>query len=234
MRQAVRSIRAEARVDQRGKQGRLRGTVLMFVEQENRVRFDVMTQFGPAAILTSDGERFAFSDLRKNRFIEGLTCPENIRRLLGISLSAQQITLLLLGNTPVLRNATGRISCTPDGYYRVLLRSSEGVRQEIDLDPHESDREFPAARQRLNLLRSEVYGPNGQSKWRVTYDDYRLISQGKTNVNMPFRVQIEQTTLDSDIVVHFKSIVLNPRVPPTAFTQEPLVGMRIEEMACEP
>ncbi|MCG8555331.1 MAG: hypothetical protein MJD61_08600, partial [Proteobacteria bacterium] len=57
-RAGVRGLQAEARVDQRGTEGRVRGTVWMFVERPSRVRFDVMTQFGPASVLTSDGRVF--------------------------------------------------------------------------------------------------------------------------------------------------------------------------------
>jgi hypothetical protein len=49
-----------------------------------RLRFDAMTQFGPAAILTSDGQRFAYSDLRSRRFLTGETCERNIARFLEI------------------------------------------------------------------------------------------------------------------------------------------------------
>ena len=52
----IRSLRAEAKIDQRGQEGRIKGRVLMFVERPDRVRFDAMTQFGPALILTSDGQ----------------------------------------------------------------------------------------------------------------------------------------------------------------------------------
>jgi hypothetical protein len=234
MRQAVRAIRAEARVDQHGKEGRVRGTVLMFVEQENRVRFDVMTQFGPAVILTSNGKRFAYSDLRKSRFIEGSTCPENIRRLLGISLSAKQITLLLLGKTPVIENATSNIVCTSDGYYRITFIAADGFRQEIDLEPYESDINAPPAKQRLRLLRSEVFGPKGKSKWRVTYDDYSAISIGNAKIDMPFRVRIEQPAIGTDTLVRFKKIDLNPKIPVQAFSQEPRAGMKREEVVCTP
>lgn len=234
MRQAVRAIRAEARVDQRGREGRVRGTVLMFVEHESRVRFDVMTQFGPAAILTSNGERFAYSDLRKNRFIEGSTCPQNIRKLLGISLSARQITLLLLGKTPVLENATGDIVCTSDGFYQITFSTTEGFRQEIDLEPYDSDLSAPPAEQRLRLLRSEVFGPKGQSKWCVTYDDYRTISLDNAKIVMPFRIRIEQTATRTDTLVRFKRIDLNPDIPAGAFSQEPRTGMKREEITCTP
>ena len=107
-------MRAEARVDQRATGGRIKGTVLMFVEQSGRVRFDVMTQFGPIAILTSDGAHFAYSDLREKRYLSGETCPENIARLLGVPLSAQETARFLLGGTPVLEYTKAELTHTDD------------------------------------------------------------------------------------------------------------------------
>jgi hypothetical protein len=205
----------------------------MFVERENRVRFDVMTQFGPAAILTSDGERFAFADLRKNLFTEGPTCPENIDRLLGVRLSAEQITLLLLGTTPVLDNATSRIEWSSDGFYRITLNAKDGSRQEVDFQPNECDLNAEPEKQRLSLLRTELFEPSGKSRWRVTYDDYRKISKDTPDVRMPFWVRIEQSILGSDTVVRFKEVTLNPEIPPGVFTQKPRMGMKHEEVVCK-
>ena len=106
------SIKAEARVTQWGRNGRIRGTVLMFLEQPDRVRFDVMTQVGPAAVLTSDGESFQLSDLREGVFLHGPTCPENIARLLGISVDAKNVVRLLTGDTPKIDLNT---RCIRDG-----------------------------------------------------------------------------------------------------------------------
>ena len=96
------SIKAEARVTQWARNGRIRGTVLMFLQRPDRVRFDVMTQVGPAAVLTSDGESFQLSDLREGAFLHGPTCPENIARLLGISVDAENVLRLLTGDTPMM------------------------------------------------------------------------------------------------------------------------------------
>src|SRR5688572_27303436 len=104
LRSPALAIRAEARVDQRGRDGRIRGTVLMFIERPENVRFDAMTQFGPAAILTSDGTGFALTDLRENRYLVGQTCPRNIARLLGIPLAGSEVTRLLLGDTPFIEH----------------------------------------------------------------------------------------------------------------------------------
>ena len=229
----IGAMRGEARVDQRGDEGRIKGTVLMFVMRPNRVRFDAMTQFGPAAILTSDGDRFAYSDLRKQRFLTGETCPYNIARLLNVPLTVEQTTELLLGGTPVLPGARAAIGWHPDGYYHVRLRTDSGARQELDYTISEHDRELPPSRQSLQLRRSEVYDTKGRTVWRMTYDDYRQVRRGTYTVGMPFEVRVEQPAAGRDTLIRFKEITLDPAIPGNAFEQTPRGGMEIEEAACE-
>jgi hypothetical protein len=228
----VASIRAEARVDQRGARGRIKGTVLMFVRRPASVRLDAMTQFGPAAVLTSDGGRFAYSDLRNRRFITGGTCPKNIARFLNIALSVDQTTLLLLGGTPVIVHEAASIVWNEDGFYRVSLRAPGGARQEVDLGI--DDANAPRARQALRLLRSEIYDSRGHSQLRLSYDDYRSLPLGTFRVAMPFVVRVEQPTVGADTRIRFKQIALDGDVPAEAFEQVPLPGMQEEDASCDP
>ena len=229
----LRSIRAEARVDQRGRQGRIRGTVYLFAERPDRVRLDAMTQFGPAAILTSNGGRFAYTDLRKNRFYEGTTCPANIERLLGLRLSVEETTSFLLGQPPVIVGDRASIGCTRDGYYRVELRAADGRRQQIDISVRESDLNAPPERQRLRLARSELYDRDGRTIWRATFSDYRVLAFSGSGVAMPFEVSVQQPAAGSDTLVRFQSMEANPEIPPSAFFQTARPGLSIEETPCE-
>ena len=232
-RAVVQSIQAEARVDQRGAHGRIKGTVLMFVQRPDRVRFDVMTQFGPAAILTSDGERFAFSDLRERRYLTGPTCPKNIARLLNIPLNVEETTLLLLGGTPVLAQQRARIDWNSDGFYRLHITGRDGRRQEVDFGISEHDAKLPKARQQLRLLRSEIYDARGDTQWRVSYGEYRPLQLGTLRVAMPFLVRVEQPKIGADTLIRFKQMNLEATVPQDAFMQVPLPGMHQEDANCD-
>jgi hypothetical protein len=226
------SMRAEARVDQRAKSGRIRGTVLMFVEESGRVRFDVMTQFGPIAILTSDGAHFAYSDLREKRYLSGETCPENIARLLGVPLSAQETARFLLGGTPVLEQASAKLTQTEDGHYLLSLQAA-GARQELELSVYPQDLSQPPAQQRLALVRSELWGERGAHVWRVSYSDLSPLRLNGRELLVPMRVRIEQSSQGSDTLVQFKTIAENPRIPDDAFVQSPRPGMQEEAAPCE-
>jgi hypothetical protein len=226
-------MRAEARVDTRGHEGRVRGTVMMFLERPDRVRFDVLTQFGAAAVLTSDGERFQLADLRENRFLEGPTCPSNIARLLGVSLEGSEVARFLMGDTPRLSPAESSMTCEGSGY-TVTLRAPDGRRQELTFLVPTSDRNAPPAQQRLRLTRSQLFDREGDTVWRVSYDDYQTVRDGDQEVELPFVVHFEDERHGADTLVRFREIALNVTVPEGAFSQTPAPGLVREYVACEP
>jgi outer membrane lipoprotein-sorting protein len=221
------SIKAEARVTQWGRNGRIRGTVLMFLERPSRVRFDVMTQIGPAAVLTSDGESFQLSDLRQRVFLHGPTCPENIARLLGISVDAENVLRLLTGDTPTIEATEQSMECR-DGRYVVTLVAADGTTQEVAFSVDDADRDKAPEAQHLTLRRSTERAPDGKTRWEATYDDY-IDVEGQS---FPTNVRFVDKVNDADTAVRVKSISLNPEVPDGAFHQEPSPGMSIEFASC--
>jgi hypothetical protein len=235
--EGLHSIRAEARVDQRAHSGRIRGTVLMFVEDSGRVRFDVMTQFGPIAILTSDGQQFAYSDLREKRYLFGPTCPQNIARLLGVPLSAEETARFLLGGTPLLAHDKEELKLLDNGHYQLSLQGQTGAKQELELSVYPGDEALPPEQQRLTLVRSELWHPDGQQVWRVSYAEHEPIALNGDNKGrsmlVPKRVHIEQSAQSADTLVNFKTITANPTIPEEAFTQSARPGMQEEEATCD-
>jgi len=236
----ARALRAEARVEQWGAEGRIRGTVMMFVERPESVRFDAMTQFGPAVILTSDGERFALTDLRENRYLEGPSCPSNIARLLGIPMSGEDVTLFLLGDSPRLETDNRGISCTSDGTYLVTFHGEGGRRQEIELKvrPWDVEQDAPPSEQRLRMLRSEMFAADGSTEWRATYEDWAVIVDPDSGVEgmgvaLPGMVRFEHPGQDADTTVRFQEVDINVTVPPNAFQQSPRPGIPAEEVSCD-
>lgn len=221
------SIKAEARVTQWARNGRIRGTVLMFLERPSKVRFDVMTQLGPAAVLTSDGEAFQLTDLREGVFLHGPTCPENIARLLGIPVDAENVLRLLTGDTPMIEAIEQSMECR-DARYVVTLVAADGTTQEVAFSVDEADRDRAPEAQRLTLRRSTKRGPDGKTRWEATYDDY-IDVEGQS---FPTSVRFVDQVSGADTSVKVRSISLNPEVPDGAFQQAPSPGMSIEFASC--
>jgi hypothetical protein len=239
MRSPARVVTAEARVERRDPGGRIRGTVFMMLERPDHVRFDAMTQFGPAAILTSDGTTFALADLRENRFFSGPTCAENIARLLGIPMEGEEVAGLILGETPVLRGESA-VVCE-GGRYRVTVTElpDEGGRSQVlEYAVREGDDEAAPLDQRLRLMRSSRFLPDGALEWRVTYEDYRVVADPTDTetpargVAMPFRIRFEHPSQSIDTEVRVQSIELNADIPESSFVQEARPGLFVEPVEC--
>ncbi len=229
----VTTLRAEARVEQRGEGGRLRGTVMMFVERPSSVRFDVMTQFGPAAILTSYGEQFRLLDLRENRFLQGRTCPSNLAKLLGVSLGSEQMVGVLFGAAPEVPVSSRSVTVGGDGLYHVVEQLEGGGRQELDLTIRESDRDVAPEMQVLSLVRVERFGPNGERFFRVDYEGRTERPVDGGVLVFPDVVMFEDFVRNRSVRIRFVSVDANIEVPANAFIQEPPPGVGIEEAACE-
>lgn len=210
-----------------GRDGRIRGTVLMFLQRPGRVRFDVMTQLGPAAVLTSDGESFQLTDLRQGVFMHGPTCPENIARLLGIPVEAENVLRLLTGDTPFIESTEQSMECR-DGLYVVTLRAADGASQEVAFAVPDADRDKPPEEQGLTLRRSIERAPDGTKRWEATYDEYIEVE----GHSFPTNVRFVDEVSGADTSVKVKSISVDPNVPADAFHQEPGAGMSIEFATC--
>jgi hypothetical protein len=228
---AIQSLRAEAKVDQRGKQGRVKGRVLMFVERPDHVRFDAMTQFGPALVLSSDGETFALSDYKEKRFLSGPACERNIARLIGVAISGEAVTRVLLGDVPELSAASETVACSGTGGYAVERRGQDGSHQRIELAVNEADFGKAPGEQRSELRAVTFFNRDNKRLYQVRYEDYKTL--GKAGVRLPFTVRIEDFTNGSDAVLRFQSIDLNVRVPTGAFVQTASPGLRLEDVSCD-
>ncbi len=237
LRRTVHALRAEARVDQRGERGRIRGTVLMYLERPDRVRFDAMTQFGPVAVLTSDGSSFQLFDQREERFLEGPACPANIERLLGIAMSGEDVARLLMGDTPRLTAEEMVMACGDEGYH-ITIRGPDGRRQEIILAPRAADRDAPPERQHLRLRRSTLFHADGRVDWSVSYDDFQVVVDPRDpegrGVAFPFRVRFEDPDAGADTLVRIKEVEILPSPPAReVFRQRPPAGLAVEQVQCE-
>jgi len=222
------SIQAEARVTQQsGRRGRIRGTVLMYLQRPNRIRFDLMTQFGTAAVLTSDGETFQLSDLREGVFMHGPTCPENIARLLGVTVDAENVLRLLTGDTPLIESTRQSMECR-DGRYIVTLFADDGTTQELAFSVDKADRDEPPESQRLTLRRSTERGLDGKTRWEASYDDHIAVD----GHFFPTKIRFVDEVNGTDTSVRVKSIAVDPDIPEGTFRQAPTPGMSIELASC--
>ncbi|MDB4986991.1 MAG: hypothetical protein JWN04_2169 [Myxococcaceae bacterium] len=232
----IRSLRADAKIDQRSKEGRIKGRILMFVERPDRVRFDAMTQFGPALILTSDGQNFALTDFKDNRYMTGPACAKNLGRVVGVALSSREVASVLLGDAPLIGNASSAtrqgLTCNGDGQYVLTRRAADGAHEELAFRVNEADLQKPPAAQRLYLAAVTLWNAAGQRLYRVRYEDYRKVAQHEST-ELPHTVRIDDFVNDSDALLRLSDVAVDVKVPDGAFVQTARAGLKVEEVACD-
>jgi len=218
----ARNLRAQGRADHLGPDGRVRGTVMFFVERDARLRFDALTPADTtAATLTSDGGRFALLDAGENRFYAGPAEPCNIARLLRIPLDGREIVEILLGGTPLVGPAGGaRVTWDDGGFYVLRLASPDGrLRQEVHVS---------GERDRLDVLSSVVRDRRG-TWFRVAYEDHARVG----GVRIPKSIHFEMPREDADVLVRYDDVEVNVEIPPDAFVQTAPEGLHAEEVTCQ-
>lgn len=229
LRARARSMRAEADVDYFDDRGRVHLDAMMLMERPDRVRFDATTSFGSTgAILTSDGRHFALLDLRDNRFLRGQPCARNIARLIGVPLAANDVATLMLGGAPIIAHHSASIRWDSSGYYVVTLRGDHGAVQIVHLALRAGDHTLAPEGQRTRLLMSEVRSGR-RLVFRATFDDWRIVD----GVAMAFRIRFEEPRTETDALLRFSRIELNPELPGYAFSQRAPGGVRIQDVTCD-
>src|SRR5690606_27046549 len=87
----------------------------------------------------------------------------------------EEVTRFLLGETPTIDAVDRTLRCE-GGAYVITLEAADGRRQALALEVRGSDLEAQPEDQQLRLIRSEVFGPDGQTEWRVTFGDYQFVA----------------------------------------------------------
>lgn len=230
-RSVIRTLRAEARVEQWGKKGRVRGTVLLMLERPARVRFDTLTQLGPVSILTSDKGRFALTDLRDNRFVQGTACPANVSMLVGFPMGVQDLLRFLVGDAPSA-DLTGK---GPEVQSLQAAPCKGGV-QVFRLKASHEQRtlHFGRVSDQPVLFLAESRRADGELLWRVRYDRHRPVKDPVTgrSVMIPFRAKFKNPSQKANTTVRFQSVEINVPLPRAAFLQDPSPGLAQTILLC--
>ncbi len=250
--ECLRGVRGEAKIDHMNERGRIRGNLMFFAVEPQLVRFDVVSPFGVTlATLTSDGRRFAMTDLREKKFFEGPASPCNIARLTQVPIPGHALVSLLHGEAPVLVHepAAASIAWRSSGlfsrssFYEVVVASTRDARETIRLVPHPDDFAKPWSEQRVRVLgvrveqqgvvlydadlhdhaRAEMAGPI------VDEDNIEppIPPNGPAcSVDIPRRIHVSVPGTEDDVRFSYTEAKLNPPLPDGVFVQEMPSGVQ--------
>lgn len=248
----ARGVQGEGKLDHMNAAGRVRGDVMLMAVDPDRVRFDVISQFGVTlATLTSDGRRFSFFDMKNKSFLEGPPEPCNIARLTQVRMPAHALVRLMRGEAPLLQHepAAATIEWDGSGYYVVRIPSRHESRQVVHLEPNPDDFHLPYEEQRVRVRyvsvtqRDYIHFEASMSDFEeaVTMppreDELGLDppippSGPACRAEVPRRIHVEVPYTSDDMRFRYEEVGLNPPLPRDVFTQPMPDGVRRQYVQC--
>jgi hypothetical protein len=224
---AVRGINVETRATSWLGGERVRGTVQMLVERSGRLRFEAEVSLqGTVAVLTVDGEQFAFIDHQKHLFRKGPACPANVAAMIRIPLAPAEVAAILLGDIPLPDSSKAAAVEWDSGRGADVLtvESPTGVKLWLGL------RRPNAQVAAWDVVFVEGFVPGARGRWRVSYQDFERVS----GVALPRLVRFAEPGKDFDdgVEIKIRERTVNPSFPEGAFALEPPSGYQVELAAC--
>jgi len=247
-------VRAKATIDHFGKEGRVRGDLMLYGIAPDQLRMDAVSPFGAnLATLASDGKQFSLYDMREKRFLHGPPTPCNIARLTQVPLPGHVLIGLLRGLPPELVHAPGsaKIVWSTEGHYVVTVESQKQAREELAIGVHPDDLAKPWSSQRLRLLSARVDQYDG-TLYRAELEDHRPAATAKAwedpdglpgedippsgpvcNAELPRSIHLEVPPAKSDVLFRYDEVVWNPPLPNGVFTQPTPPGLPSVYVDCQ-
>jgi hypothetical protein len=252
------AVQASAKIDHIGREGRVRGELLLFAARPARMRMDVVSPFGVAlATLTSDGERFGLVDTRNRRMFVGPASACNIARLTTVAIPGHVLVDLFRGEAPVLKHETDATSIAwdPRGYWVLTVTAPARAgrltaREDIRLTPRPEDWKVPWQEQRMRVLDVRVE-EGGYPLYHAELSDHApaptagpredpdhieptLPPSGPAcDAEVPRKIHVEVTAPPSDVRFLYRDIQWNPPLAEGIFDPSGSGSMPVESVTCD-
>ena len=195
-----RTLRALARFDYAGPDGKGNVQEAVLVERPDRLRLETLTFLGAVLIVTVNDREIIGYHSREGIFVRGPRTKENLLRYTQIPLELAEITALMLGLPPVDTAAQLR----QEG--PALVFSPNGTKQ--DAVTFEAQTPVPTKWERFNDA--------GAVELSAEFLDYTATPAGL----FPSRIQIEARLQKRKLEIRYQQPEVNASLPPEIFTQE--------------
>ena len=197
-----RSLRALARLDYAGPEGKNSFQEAILIQRPDRLRLETLSFLGAIMIVTVNDQELLGYLPREGVFLRGQRSKENLRRLtkIPLPLEVEEITSLLLGLPPVNTKAMPR----QDGNSLSLAAADGGQ----DTVAFETDDTAPTRWERRNA--------GGEIEISVKFADYVPTPAGV----FPSRITIESATQKRRLEIRYQEPELNATVPAENFSQQ--------------
>ena len=220
----LRSFRALADMHYVGPKDKIAVKEVVAVERPDRLRLEMMSAFGVALQIASDGERISAYHRGERTYYRGKATADNLARFTRLDLELRDVANLLIGLPPE-RKRTGRASILferPAGLWRVSTALAGGGSETVWFDPDT-----------LVPLRSEQADRSGNVQYTASYARYTSVD----GVVVPSEVRVEVPQQSAKIDLRYSDISLNGQLPQTLFAFDPPPGAKVvdlDALAAEP
>jgi hypothetical protein len=195
-----RSLRALARVNYAGKDGRASFDEAILVQRPDRLRLETLTSVGALLVVTIDGKEIVGFHPREGLFYRGESSRRNIFRLTRLPLDLEEWTSLLFGIPPGGARGGWR-EAGP-----LVQRQLDGGEREIaEFHPN-----WPAP------SRWERASADGTVILRATFSDFLATPHGP----FPLRISLEAPAEERRFEIRYQAPDLNVEIPGPVFVQE--------------
>lgn len=195
-----RSLRALARVDYVGPDGKQGFQEAVHVQRPDRLRLETLSVLGAILIVTVNDKEIVGYHPREGLFLRGERTQRNLFRYTQIPLELGEITMLLVGLPPV----DAKLPWRQEG--SALVFSANGRKR--DLVAFESEQAVPT--------RWERFDDAGAVALSARFSDYRTTPHGL----FPSRIFIEAPAQGRKLDMRFEEPELNAALPADLFFQQ--------------
>ncbi len=207
-RQALRSLRAWAKLSYEAPEESRRVKQLLVVERPDRLRMELFSPFGAVFVLAAADGALAAWDRGESVVYRGRASAENLDRYAQVDVPVAAAVDLLLA-TPALSEDAGVVSA--DGDAIKLWQSLPSGVSAVWFAPVT-----------LEPLRVERQDADGRVRWRAAYDAWTSVD----GVRLPSSIGLELPQAQRHIAIVLSDIEVNPTLPPAVFTLATPPGSR--------
>lgn len=250
----VNGVQGTAKIDRFAPEGRVRGEVLLFAVNPDRVRFDVISPFGALIYtLTADGRRFQMLDTKEKQFLYGPATPCNLARMTRVPIPGHALVSILRGEAPLLVHQPNQSTIKWDpkeGHYRILVPSTVDAQQEIHMSIRPDDWDKPWSSQRVRVKYvlvsqrgGDVYTAELSNHAAATtappradpdgIDEPIAPSGGACDAELPRSIRMRVPHTEEDVIFQYKDAHWNPPIMPGSFEQPTPGGVRSYYVTCD-
>jgi Domain of unknown function (DUF4292) len=218
---AIHSFRALAEMRYVGPSDKLAAKEVIVVERPNRLRIEMMSAFGVALQIASDGEQVSAYHRGEQTYYHGRATIENLVRFTRLDLTLPEIVDLVMGLPPHAARI-GRPTFAferPLSLWRVTTALADHGAFTVWFDP-----------ERLLPARAIEVDPGGQIAYDATFADYRPVS----GVEVPRTVRFDLPEQDRKIELKYSDVSLNAELAPGLFFFPPPPGAKIVDLDAPP